>query len=239
VTLPVDWLVRFARPRTLFEANDLPAAHDAAVLGLTVGELGAQRRALAARLFPVAHQFRPGELVVGFGDSITADALSWFEQIAAAGVARFVNAALSGDTTADLRKRAFRVGELGPDWILAMAGTNDCQRHGPGEERLVSEGETLRNLRALDATLRRGGARVVWVTPPPVDEAALGPELVRRGLRFRNADLHAVADALRAVSAHAIDIQPGFAGWEDGLHPTPEGQRLIAAGVVAGLAALA
>jgi acyl-CoA thioesterase I len=227
VTLPVEWVVRFTRLRTLLDAYDLPP-------GLTADELDAQRRSLAARIDPVAHPFHAGELVVGVGDSITADALSWFEQIAAAGGARFVNAALSGDTTADLRKRASRIAELGADWILAMAGTNDCQRHG--RARLVTRGETLRNLRELDAVLRRGSARVVWVTPPLVDEAGLGAELVRRGLGFRNADVRAVADAMRAVSPCVIDIQPGYRGWEDGLHPTPEGQRRIASAVVAALA---
>jgi lysophospholipase L1-like esterase len=240
VTLPADWLVRFARPLTLLESHDLPAgeAVEAPALGLAPDALAAHRSELAGRLRPlgVAAPFRAGEVVVGLGDSITADALSWFEQIAAGGGgARFVNAGLSGDTTADLRKRAFRIAALRPDWILAMAGTNDCQRHGPREERLVSEAETLRNLLALDAALRRTGARVVWVTPPPVDEAGLGAELARRGLRFRAADLRSVADAMRAVSEEVIDIQPRFTGWEDGVHPTADGQRLIAERVVRSL----
>jgi acyl-CoA thioesterase I len=241
VTLPLDWVVRFARPRALLELHDLPAtdAVEPVALGLAADDLRARRRALAERARAAAPDgptpFASNDVVVGLGDSITADALSWFELIAARSDARFVNAGISGDTTADLRKRAFRVAALRPDWILAMIGTNDCQRHGPREERLVAEGETVRNLLALDAALR-APARLVWVTPPPVDEAGLGAELRRRGLRFRNDDLRALAAALTTVADDVIDIQPGFAGWEDGLHPSLTGHRHIARAVLAALA---
>jgi acyl-CoA thioesterase I len=239
--LPLDWVVRFARPRALLELHDLPApaAVDAVALGLGSASLRARRRALAARARAAAPDgpwpFAAGDVVVGLGDSITADALSWFELIAARGGARFVNAGISGDTTADLRKRAFRIAALRPRWILVMIGTNDCQRHGPREDRLVAEGETLRNLLALDATLRATGARVVWITPPPVDEPGLGAALRARGLRFRAADLSALAAALAGVAADAIDIQPGFAGWEDGVHPSLAGHVHIARSVLAAL----
>jgi acyl-CoA thioesterase I len=243
-----DWLVRFARPRAVLELHDLPPATDALdalALGISTPALRAVRRereaelrALAADLLEhgVGLPFAPGELVVGLGDSITSDALSWFELIAAVGAsrgggARFVNAGISGETTADLRKRVFRIADLQPDWVLVLAGANDCQRHGPGEDLLVSPAETLRNLLALDAALRRTGAAVAWITPPPVDERALSAVLSARGLSFRVADLHAVARAMHDVSDAVVDVQSGFDRpelWEDGLHPSPEGQRLIA-----------
>jgi lysophospholipase L1-like esterase len=242
VTLPLDWLVRFQRPRAVLALHDLAGECDAQAFGIPLAELRARRRALADAAHAAAPDgpspFRAGEVVVGLGDSITSDALSWFELIAAAGEqtgARFVNAGISGDTSADLRKRVFRVAALRPDRVLAMIGTNDCQRHGPLEERLVSAGETLRNLLALDAALRRAGARVLWVAPPPVDEAALGAELAARGLRFRAGDVRGVATAMREVSADVV-VCDGFAGWEDGVHPSLAGQRLIAEAVLRALA---
>jgi acyl-CoA thioesterase I len=234
----LEWLLRFQRPGAVLALHDLPPLAEpveAALFGLTEGRLRARRddqarsvRAAARGLPPPP--FRAGELVVGLGDSITSDAQSWFELIAARSPARHLNAAISGDTTADLRKRVFRLAGPPPDWVLVMAGTNDCQRHG--DERLVSAAETARNIRALDAALRRSCRRVIWITPPPVDEASLGPELTARGVGFRNADVQAVAAAL---PAGAIDIRPGYEGWEDGLHPTPAGQRRIAERVLRAL----
>jgi hypothetical protein len=235
----LEWLLRFQRPSAVLALHDLPPlgeSAEAALFGLSAAGLRAHRDAqkrtvrVAARRLP-APPFRAGELVVGLGDSITSDAQSWFELIAARSDARCLNAAISGDTTADLRKRASRVAALRPDWMLVMAGTNDCQRHRG--ERLVSAEETARNIRALDAVLGNACRRVVWITPPPVDEAALGPELTARGLAFREADLRAVAAAL---PAGAVDIQPGYEGWEDGLHPTPAGQLRIAEAIVRALA---
>jgi acyl-CoA thioesterase I len=251
-----DWLERFVRPGAVLELHDLPPATDALdarALGMSARALRAIRRARQAELRAVAADlvepgvrlpFAPGKLVVGLGDSITSDALSWFELIAAVGArrgsgARFVNAGISGDTTADLRKRASRIAELRPDWALVMIGANDCQRHGPGEDLLVSPAETLRNLLALDAALRRTGAAVVWITPPPVDEPALSAVLTARGLSFRVADLHAVARSMRDVSDAVIDVQGSFDRpelWEDGVHPSPKGQRLIARQVLHALA---
>ena len=236
--MTLEWLVRFQRPGAVLALHDLPPLAEpveAALFGLTEDGLRARRRDQERAVRAAAHglpepPFGAGELVVGLGDSITSDAHSWFELLAARSHARFLNAAISGDTTADLRKRAYRIAALRADWVLVMAGTNDCQRHRG--ERLVSAAETARNIRALDAALRRTCPRVIWIAPPPVDEPSLGAELTARGLAFRNADVQAVAAAL---PAGAIDIRPGYEGWEDGLHPTPAGQRQIAERVLRAL----
>jgi lysophospholipase L1-like esterase len=250
----LDWLVRFQRPRAMLELHDLSPTTDLAdarafgIPATTLRRLCARHRAIARKQAAglirrdARVPFARGDLVVGLGDSITSDALSWFELLAAAlrgSGARFVNVGISGDTTADLRKRAFRIAALRPRWLLVLIGTNDCQRHEPRGDLLVSPGETLRNLLALDAALRRPGTTVVWIAPSPVDEDGLSDVLLERGLRFRNADLRAVARSLHEVCDGFVDVQDAFVApglWEDGLHPSLAGQRLIAGHVLDALA---
>ncbi len=133
--------------------------------------------------------FAPGETVVGLGDSITDDLGSWFEILRAAyalarpgNSVRFVNAGISGDTTAALISRFYAVTLEQPAWVLCMAGTNDTRTHGIEPTRsLVSLEETVANYQVLrDFAARQTSARWVWMTPPPVIEEAITRELVAR-----------------------------------------------------------
>src|SRR4051812_24320979 len=118
-------MARFLEPAKLLRLADLPLdgwdeSADACALGMTVADLAAQRAEQLAVVGRAAEELireaglrapvLGGGTVVALGDSITADALSWFEILRAVerrlgGTARLVNAGISGETTADLRKR--------------------------------------------------------------------------------------------------------------------------------------
>jgi acyl-CoA thioesterase I len=238
----LETLVRFEHPAKLLSVAELPGAAelDAAAQATayrtdaeTVVALRARFRnqvAEAARGLDVA----PGR-IVALGDSITDDLLSWAEILRAAGL-DVVNAGVSGDTTADVLRRLYGVVLLEPEVVVTMLGTNDCQRHNG--ELLVSPEESARNLAAIAAWLRP--VRLLWITPPPVDEAALARAVGSRPFAVRDADVRAVAAAIRALGDPVVDLHEVFAGragllMEDGVHPTLAGQTAIAAAVAAAL----
>jgi lysophospholipase L1-like esterase len=141
-----------------------------------------------------------------------------------------VNAGLSGDTTTGAIARLSRLTPRST-WALVLLGTNDARRHGGGPT-LVSHAETRRNLRILDRALRRRCRHVRWITPPPI----FAPVDADPDLRWEPADIEVKAELVRALDPSAIDLWPGFAPEHlssDGLHPSPAGQRFIAARILA------
>ena len=201
--------------------------------------------------------FAPGDTVVGLGDSITDDLQSWFEILRTAfamvrpnhGV-RFINAGISGDTTASLLSRFYDITLVQPAWIICMAGTNDTRTHGLNPTRsLVSHEETVANYQVLrDFAVQQTHARWVWITPPPVIESSIPADwwLGPQQMMWRNAPLRALAAHLRTRPEPVIDVQAAFGEnpdpalfLPDGLHPSLLGQILMAGTVVAGLSALA
>jgi lysophospholipase L1-like esterase len=189
--------------------------------------------------------FRPGEVIVGLGDSITDDDQSWLEILRAVlepeqgqGQVRIVNAGVSGDTTAQMIARFIDVAVEAPDWIICMAGTNDARLHGRSPVKvLVSIEETARNLAMLrHMASTQTTARWVWMTPTPVIESQIAQHWMLSGfeLNWRNADLAAVRHALCAREEPVVDLwgvfghppDPRFL-LPDGLHPSIEGQVAI------------
>jgi lysophospholipase L1-like esterase len=143
-----------------------------------------------------------------------------------------LNGGLSGDTTTGAIARVSRLTLDRPTCAIVLLGTNDARRHGrDGAPMLVSHAETRRNLRALDAALRRRCRRVVWITPPPVADPALAePDLI-----WHRDDVAAKAALVRALDPAAVDLWPEFGTDHlspDGLHPSRAGQRLIAERVI-------
>ncbi|MFJ8164927.1 SGNH/GDSL hydrolase family protein [Streptomyces sp. NPDC096136] len=181
--------------------------------------------------------FRPGRHVVAVGESTTADRLSWFEilrHLLPEGV-RCTNTAVSGSTTTQALANLPQLAFHRPDWVLCMLGANDAQRLDGVP--LVAAAETRRTLLALrDATVRRTGARWIWLTPPGVDpgRAAEYVHFRRAGLNWAGADLDAVADFLLAQPEATVDTRAAAQGHleEDGIHLTPAGQQRIAATVL-------
>jgi lysophospholipase L1-like esterase len=216
----------------------------------------AARELLADAVFAASADrlpFAPGAVVVGLGDSITDDLLSWFEILRQLCDLRrpddkvqFVNAGIFGDTTSQIISRFFAVADRNPDWIICFAGTNDARRHGHQPlKTLVSPSETEQNLAALrhfGAT--QTSAQWLWVTPATVveEQIASDPFLSGRQVMWRNDDLRVAADAVRRQSGPIVDLQPLFGTpanpaylLSDGLHPNLAGQKVIAQAVVEGL----
>lgn len=262
-------LVRYMHPdrSTPYLAGMGPEAL-AAALGLSaavyqeqVDAFDQQARAEAAELMlapEVADRvhrlpFQRGQTVLALGESDTADRLSWadvlghvlkqWEDILV------VNAAVSGQTTTEaLARWAATLRQAGRvDWVLCKLGTNDARRIAEGAT-LVGLEETRRNLSLLRALAEPTGARWVWLTPHPVDERRIAeaPGFRHTGSRWHNSDLAAVADGIRQRPETVVDLEPVFVPDEcpelldaDGLHPTPEGQRVILTALVDALSGAA
>ena len=130
-----------------------------------------------------------------------------------------VNAGVSGDTSAGGRRRVEWVLRTKPEVVIVALGANDGLRGLPVDE--------LRdNLEAIVRRVQGAGARVLLagmrVPPNYGDEyarafAAVFPEVARR----TGAAL--APFLLEGVAGHARLNQA------DGIHPTAEGQRVIAA----------
>jgi acyl-CoA thioesterase I len=134
---------------------------------------------------------------------------------------RVVNAGVSGDTSAGGRRRVDWVLRSKPDVVIVALGANDGLRG-------LAVNELRENLEAIVTQLRAAGARVLLVgmrVPPNYGDdyargfAAVFPAVARRtGVAFATFLLEGVAGDARLN-------QP------DGIHPTAEGQRVIAAGL--------
>ena len=191
--------------------------------------------------------FRAGETVVGVGDSITDDLQSWLEitrhlleeRRPQDGI-RVVNGGLSAHTTAMvLRRFVPSVVALKPDWIICLLGGNDATRIGPEPNKpQVSIEETAKNLEAIRRIAgEQTEAGWVWITPPTYDEerASSFPPFKMGQSAFRNDDIVAIGDLIRAQEETVVDTQAVFGlpadpelEGPDGVHPSLAGQKAIA-----------
>jgi acyl-CoA thioesterase-1 len=257
----LEHLIRFEHARKRLAVTEfagaaaLPEAVEAALHLTDVATLRRVREQLRARAREAGAYLpegladswglAPGSIVVALGDSITDDAVSWAEILRAPlerdGIT-LLNAGLSGDTTADLLRRLYGVAALEPALVITMIGTNDAQRHGNVGKPLLSVGETAANLRAIRSWLRSCGTRTAWLTPPPVDEAALATACAPRPFAIHNADVRHIAAAIAQFpdpmvqSAQVLGDPPrGGVLLDDGVHPSDAGQALLAAALVRAL----
>ncbi|HEX2413030.1 MAG TPA: GDSL-type esterase/lipase family protein [Solirubrobacteraceae bacterium] len=259
----LEELVRFEHPAKLLAVAELPGAaavDGAAAYRTDSGTVRALRRGLRTQVAAAARELLaegvggrlpvpPGATIVALGDSITDDLLSWAE-ILREWLARarpddaiaVVNAGVSGDTTADALRRLHGVAACRPELVVTMLGTNDCQRHGPAGAQIAAPDESARHLAAVADWLRGTGARLAWITPPPVIEERLARAVGARPFTLRDADVRAVARAVHALGDPVVDLHELFgdppAGhllMADGVHPTLAGQLAIARAVLAAL----
>ncbi len=202
---------------------------------------------IAAQL--AALPFADGQVVLGLGDSLTADRLSWFEVLARAyrlrfpeSTVQFVNAGVSGDATPQIVARAPFFAALKPAHVLFLGGGNDARRFGsPETPTQLSIAETERNLRLLRASF--SGARWLSLAPASLDagRAAASPFWASMATFWNAADLAAVSALVLRLDPQALDLRTVLDGnatliGDDGLHPTGEGHTRMAAAVIARLA---
>ncbi len=233
-----------------------PDAYDAArkefadrVCGVAHDLMGEPEMAACVGSLPFADE----QTVVGFGDSITDDLQSWFEVVRRCfSLVRdrdnisFINRGNSGDTTTHAISRFGDVVGDDPDWIICMLGTNDVRLHGGSPTKsLVSAEEFAANLDMLrNYGTVETDARWLWITPPPVieEKVKLGWGRGDPKLMWRNEDIHRICDAIRRRDEPVVNLQETFSCppdacyfQPDGLHPSLEGQKLIARSVLRAL----
>jgi acyl-CoA thioesterase-1 len=188
--------------------------------------------------------WRGGTVAVA-GDSITADLQSWARILEAAmrqqeahGGTRMINLAVDGDTSAGLLSRLPTIMDHSPEHVLIMIGANDGQGHADDTVPWISDEETQRNLEAVGSMLTGAGVTVTWLAPPRIrvpdvehhwylGELPIGwsPERqeAKREIVLRQPGL--TYDTAPTVG----DDKEAFL---DGLHPSLEGQKRIAKGLV-------
>jgi acyl-CoA thioesterase I len=189
--------------------------------------------------------FKKGDTVVCFGDSITDYDLSWAELLRETadrthgeGTFRFVNLAISGDTTADMVRRFGEVIVEEPNWIITMAGTNDAKYfYEVKSKTMVSAEESARNFKLLrEIALEKTEAKLVWMTPPPVHEQMCRESwlLALAGNIWDNKNLLKVVETVKQLPDPVVDLFDKFGDpvrkdlfLEDGLHPSVKGEAVI------------
>ena len=133
-----------------------------------------------------------------------------------------INAGVSGDTTTDGLARLPTVLEYKPEIVILELGANDGLRGIPVDS-------TRQNLQQMVTALENGGAKVVLagMTLPP----NYGPDYIRpfervfTGLAQRY-NLPLIPFLLAGVGGHSDLMQ------QDGLHPTADGNRIVAQNVM-------
>lgn len=133
-----------------------------------------------------------------------------------------VNAGVSGDTTTDGLERVGTVAALKPSIVIVEFGGNDGLRGLP-------VATTRANLEQMIVDLQKAGAKVVLagMTLPP----NYGPDYIRSFEAVyhdlaKQYQLPLIPFLLRGVGGHSDLMQ------RDGIHPTGEGNRIVAQNVM-------
>jgi acyl-CoA thioesterase-1 len=141
---------------------------------------------------------------------------------------RVVNAGVSGDTSAAALRRVDWVLRTRPEVVVVAVGANDGLRG-------LSVPALAANLEQIVTRLRAGGARVLLVgmrVPPNY-----GDEYARRFEASFAAVARQTGVRLMPFLLDGVAAQPAL-NQPDGIHPTAEGQRIIADNVWVYLAPL-
>lgn len=156
---------------------------------------------------------------------------------------KVVNAGIGGNNTDQMLARLNSdVLSHQPDTVIIMAGLNDAAYIDPGPVARtwprVSAEKFEGNLTAMVRAIKAAGARVILMTPNPMTARYPYSNLgfyrgndINHGLRLYHV---ATIEVGRKESACVVDVFDAImkeSQWEsmlpDGIHPNPEGHRLI------------
>ncbi len=194
-------------------------------------------------LSALGHAAEPAVTILALGDSITAGAPAFRSpaEVPPAGAGnpesqyaywirqkhpqwRILNRGISGQTTADILVRLeAELNQAQPAMVILMAGVNDVYRGYPQET-------ILKNLQALYENIRRRGLPLMALTILPYRE--ITPEKFER-LQAVNAWIaqYAQQNGLGFCDTFSVmrapDNPPRLARTKDGLHPDPQGYRIL------------
>jgi acyl-CoA thioesterase-1 len=167
--------------------------------------------------------------VVFMGDSIT---IGWHLDQSFPGKP-YVNRGISGQTTQQMLVRMFPdVIDLKPAAVIILAGTNDIARNtGPMTPTMIEE-----NLQAMTELAQAHGIKVILCSITPI--ADYGPNKMSEGrppadilkinswMKDYAAKAHATyADYFSVLMDDKGALKPGIS--RDGLHPNPDGYKLM------------
>ena len=234
-----------------FTIDDQDLASIARLYGVRRGRLARIDRGyrehvarLAASLPPRAAKPLDHPLVfMALGDSISSDRESYAQILnqywRGDPQRRFLDCAVSGDTTSHLLNRFYAtIAGQDCDWVVMFIGTNDCrQLDDPARITAIGLQDYRRNLDYLTDRLLERNRRIVLVTLPPADNArfkAFVPdfnhcydaghlEAANRILReLAAAKQLGLADLAAAIQAQKEDVlEP------DGLHMNSTGHLIL------------
>lgn len=147
---------------------------------------------------------------------------------------RFLNRAVSGDRTKDLLARWDEdCTALKPDWVSILIGINDTWRRYDADDPTCPEA-FYTNYRTIVQRAKDAGAKIIIMEPfllnvPPERRAFredLDPKIqIVRAIAQELADVFIPLDGIFAQAA----VYKPMSFWAaDGIHPTPDGQALIA-----------
>ena len=186
----------------------------------------------------------PPLTILAIGDSITSDRESYVKILnhywRGDPSRQLLDAAVSGDTSADLIKRFYStVLNREFHWAVLFIGTNDSmQLNDQRRISVLSLDEYKRNIRFITETLLAQGKRLIQITIPPVDNARTRSFFPDANAAYTKEHIGEVNDFIRewagknsypiADLARAIEEQEEEDVLEpDGLHLNGRGQRTI------------
>lgn len=185
----------------------------------------------------------PPLTILAIGDSITSDRESYVKILnhywRGDPGRQLLDAAVSGDTSADLIKRFYStVLNREFQWAVLFIGTNDSlQLDDQRRISVLSLDEYKRNIRFITETLLTRGKRLIQITIPPVDNTRMQSFFPDANCVYTKEQIGEVNAFIRewagksgyrfADLARAIEEQEEDVLEPDGLHLNGHGQRMI------------
>jgi lysophospholipase L1-like esterase len=152
-----------------------------------------------------------------------------------------VNEGRDGDVSGNFARFEAAIADWPPDVVVLMLGTNDavCAPTTPGCDTATPE-QSAANILRMAESAQSKGAKVFVLTPPPavckadcdtLNEVAY-KMWTRDAFTAKLADVLRRSQPIRGVRVADLRRRVSDSVWErlstDGLHPSPEGNRMIA-----------